>query len=351
MESLTQSAIDFLKCDGACAAGIVTTDTLEGGPPSTDLSYVLPEAKSAVSFALPLDQSNIAPYLMKKDRLSYEKDYNRTNLVSSGLAMQLANFLERKGYRSVPIAANEVYRDDAPRGALDMLPDISLRYLAVRSGVGFFGLSGNVLTTEHGAAMILGGVVTTAELMPTDPIPTDKYYCDQCRLCMAACASGMMDPEEETTITLGGIEFSYAKRLAYIRCQFVCGGFTGLDPSGKWSTWSPGRFPIPKDDEEFMPVMAQAVEAYNEWPDMEGGHPHVLMTKNLYTTCGNCSLVCSPDPEERKRRYKMLIENGVVIQNPDGSIEAMPPDMARERFASMNAGHRALYGSVTESEG
>ncbi len=350
MDSLTQSAIDFLKCDGACAVGVVTTDTLEGGPPSTDLCYALPDAKSAVSFALPLDRSTIPPYLMKKDRLSYEKDYNRTNLVSSGLAVQLANFLERKGYRSVPIAANEVYRDDAPRGALDMFPDISLRYLAVRSGVGFLGLSGNILTKEHGAAIILGAVVTTAELTPTEPISPEENYCDRCRLCMAACASGMMDPEEETTIRLGGIEFSYAKRRAYIRCQFVCGGFTGLHPSGTWSTWSPGRFPIPKDDDEFMPVMAQAVEAYNEWPDMEGGHPHVLMSRNLYTTCGNCSLVCSPDPEERKHRYKMLVDSGVVIQNPDGSVEAMPPDTARERLAAMNLEHRALYGSLTESE-
>ena len=34
------------------------------------------------------------------------------------------------------------------------------------------------------------------------------------------------------------------------RCQMACGGITGLHPSGKWSTWSPGRFIIPETDEE-----------------------------------------------------------------------------------------------------
>ncbi len=343
MDSLTQSVVDFLMCDGACAAGVATVETLAGGPPSTDISYVLEGARSAVSFALPLDQSTIAPYLAKKDRLPYEKEASRKAFLASGMALHLANFLRQKGYDSVPVASNEVYREDSPRGALDMLPDISLRYLAVCSGVGFFGLSGNVLTKNEGAAIALGAVVTTAELEPTDPIPQEENYCDDCRLCMASCASGMMDPEEETRVTLGGTEFSYSKRLGYIRCQFVCGGFTGLHPSGKWSTWSPGRFAIPKDDDDFMPVMARAMEAYGQWPDMEGGHPHVLMEKKLYTTCGNCSLVCSPDKEERKRRYKMIAESGVMVQNSDGSVEALPPEVARERLESMSPETRALY--------
>ncbi len=36
----------------AVAAGIATTESLAGGPPSTDLTYVLPEARSAVVFSV-----------------------------------------------------------------------------------------------------------------------------------------------------------------------------------------------------------------------------------------------------------------------------------------------------------
>jgi len=118
MNKITQTVIDKVMGEGACDAGIATTETLEGGPPSVDLSYVLPEAKSAVCFVLALD---------------------------------LARFLEQKGFPSYPVASNVVYRQDTERGLLDLFPDISLRYLAVASGIAQFGLSGNVIREEEGA--------------------------------------------------------------------------------------------------------------------------------------------------------------------------------------------------------
>ena len=60
MDSLSKTIIDFLLCEGdACAAGIATVETLAGGPPSADITSVFPEAKSAISFAVALDQSLI----------------------------------------------------------------------------------------------------------------------------------------------------------------------------------------------------------------------------------------------------------------------------------------------------
>jgi len=346
MARLSELVKDYVLLEGACGAGIATTETLRGGPPSTDLSYVLPGARSAVCFALKLDQTLIPPYLSKKDRLSHEKDNFRTNFLASGMALGLAKYLEQKGHPSVPIAANEVYRPETPRGRLDMMPDISLRYLAVRSGVASFGLSGNVLRRDGGAGIILGAVVTTAELEPTDPLPEEENYCDGCRLCMASCASQMMDPDVKTEVTLGDKTFSYSKRRDYLRCEFVCGGFTGLHPSGKWSTWSPGRFAIPDREEDFLRALASSVEAYNRRPVMEGGHLHVLMDSKLYMTCANCQLVCVPDKEERKRRHRMLVESGCVVQNPDGTLEAVPPEEAARRVARMSPEVRSLYERI-----
>lgn len=346
MARLSQLVKDYVLLEGACAAGIATVETLRGGPPSTDLTYALAGAKSAVCFALKLDQSLIPPYLSKKDRLSHEADNFRTNFLASGIALGLAKYLEQKGHPSVPIAANEVYRPETPRGRLDMMPDISLRYLAVRSGVASFGLSGNVLRRDGGAGIILGAVVTTAELDPTDPLPEEENYCDGCRLCMASCASQMMDPEQKTEVTLGGRTFIYSKRRDYLRCEFVCGGFTGLHPSGKWSTWSPGRFMIPDREEDFLKALASSLEAYNRRPSMKGGHLHVLMDSKLYMTCANCQLVCVPDKEERKKRHRMLVEGGCVVQNPDGSLEAVPPEEAARRLARMSPETRSLYERV-----
>jgi epoxyqueuosine reductase len=346
IEELSRLVMDYVNCEGACAAGIATVETLAGGPPSADLGYVLPGARSAVCYAISLDQRLIPPFLAKKDFHSHEKDNVRKNAESSGVSLLLSDFLEQKGYPSVPLAANIRYRSDTPRGIRDLMPPVSLRYLAVASGIGWFGLSGNVITPKEGAAVILGATVTTAELNPTEPLPPEKNYCDGCRLCMASCPSGLMDPGEEARITLGGKEFSYSKRRAYVRCEYVCGGFAGLHPSGKWSTWTPARFPIPEEDDRLRDVFRPAAKAYWRRPDCGGGFYHPLMKTRLRQTCGSCQIICSPDKEVRKARHRMLIGNGVVVQNPNGSLEAVSPEEAEERLAAMNPETRSLYELV-----
>jgi len=343
MTALGKLLVHYVLSGGAKAAGIATCQTLEGGPPSADLTYVLPDARSAVVFAVPLNQSHIEPYLAKKDRRSHEKDNIAVNLVASGMALELSNYLKQHSYPAVPLAANQVYRSDTPHGRFDMMPDISLRYLAVRAGVRYLGLSGNVITKREGAAIILGAVVTAADMEPTEPLPDSENYCNGCKLCVASCMSGLMDPDKMTHVSLGGQTFSYSARRFYMRCEYVCGGFTGLHSSGKWSTWSPGRFRIPEKDRDFVNALKVAAQSYYRWPDMGGGFYQVLMQGKLYLTCGNCQLICHPDKEERKRRYGLLTKSGVVIQSPDGSLKAVSPEKARNYISDMAPEVRSLY--------
>ncbi|KKL50440.1 hypothetical protein LCGC14_2305480 [marine sediment metagenome] len=347
-KELTRFAIDFALTQGACVAGVSTAETLAGGPPSTDLQYVLPGARSAVTFAIPLDVEKFERYLSKQDHAGHQEDNIRTNLLSTGIAVGLATYLDQHGYPSFGVAANAVYRKDTPRGMVDFMPDISHRYLAVRSGVGWFGLSGNVITKTHGAAVILGSVVTTAELEATDPLPPEEKYCDECRLCMASCLSGLMHKKERTTVTIGGMEFSYSKRRSYHRCDLVCGGFTGLAKNQKWSTWSPGRFPIPRKEEEFGRALVKAVARSWGRPEIEGGFHHPAMPghRKLNFTCGNCQLICHPDREERERRRKLMVNGGVVVQQADGSLQAVSPEIAEKHLAAMGPEQRACYEDV-----
>lgn len=347
MKKMTTRIKELAKCLGATAVGISTTETLAGGPPSVDLSYVLPGAKSAVSFLVPLNQSYIEPYLQKMDRRSHEVDNIRTNSLASGISLEIAGYLTQKGHPSVGQTANITYRTDTPNGAFDEKPPVSHRYLAVRSGIGHFGLSGNVITRENGAAVILGSLVTTAALIPTEPLPPEENYCDECRLCIASCASEYMDPDNKTIVRMGDVDFSYSLHRSHSRCDYVCGGFTGLHKSGKWSTWSPARFPIPEKDEEFLPALVEAADAYKKRPREEGGFFHFLMPGNrINFTCGNCTLVCHPDKKIRKQRLKMLIQSGVVVQRPDGSCEAISPDEAKKWLKEMPHEQRALYEKV-----
>ena len=191
---LTESLKEMALTRGAFKVGIATTKTLLGGPPSADLTYVLPEAKSAVCFALAFDQNLIDPFFRKVDHESLETNKVRTTTLANGIALEIADFLQQSGYKAIPQPTNFVYRRDTEDWLLDMHPPISHRYLAVRSGIGHFGYSGNIITKEYGSAIVLVSVVTDAELIPTDSLPEEENYCDECKLCLSVCSIWIREP-------------------------------------------------------------------------------------------------------------------------------------------------------------
>jgi epoxyqueuosine reductase len=58
------------------------------------------------------------------------------------------------------------------------------REAAARGGVGFYGKNTMLITRRHGSWVVLGTLVTSAELEPTAPLELD---CGSCRLCVDAC--------------------------------------------------------------------------------------------------------------------------------------------------------------------
>jgi epoxyqueuosine reductase len=64
------------------------------------------------------------------------------------------------------------------------------REAAVRGGVGFYGKNTMVITRRFGSWVVLGTLVTDAELEPTAPLGLD---CGSCTLCIEACPTGALD--------------------------------------------------------------------------------------------------------------------------------------------------------------
>jgi epoxyqueuosine reductase len=64
------------------------------------------------------------------------------------------------------------------------------REAAARSGVGFYGKNTLLITRKHGSWVVLGTLVTTAELEPTPPLGLD---CGSCRLCIDACPTNALE--------------------------------------------------------------------------------------------------------------------------------------------------------------
>ncbi len=338
---------EFLLERGAIKVAFANLDSLRGGPPSADLTYILPEARSAISFALPLDRDKIRAFLGKKSQADHEADNLLVNLRISQVGKELAAWLELEGFEARRVHANLVYRQDEPDWRMQLHPDLSHRYVAVASGLGSFGWSGNVGINDYGTAIILGTVVTSAELKPGTPIPEEESFCTRCKICAASCAGGMFSKEKETSVTLGGRTYTFADRSAYVICDFVCGGFTGLSKSGKWSTWSPGRYRIPEEKEDIYREFARAYTNYMQWPERVDGaagyyHP-AIPGKKVYLTCGTCQIICWGNEAETRENHRLLTDSGCVLQREDGSLEACPAEQAAEEFARLEPAFRALY--------
>src|SRR5512132_129205 len=64
------------------------------------------------------------------------------------------------------------------------------REAAARSGVGFYGKNTLLITRRHGSWVVLGTLITTAEVEATPPLELD---CGSCTLCIEACPTGALD--------------------------------------------------------------------------------------------------------------------------------------------------------------
>ena len=74
IEKLSEELKEMALTLGAFKVGIATTETLAGGPPSADLTYVLPGAKSAV--VCPGFDNLIDPY--------FKRTIKRSTLIKCG---------------------------------------------------------------------------------------------------------------------------------------------------------------------------------------------------------------------------------------------------------------------------
>jgi epoxyqueuosine reductase len=61
---------------------------------------------------------------------------------------------------------------------------------AARAGVGFYGKNTMLITRRHGSWVVLGTLVTDAEIEPSPRLDLD---CGDCRLCIDACPTGALD--------------------------------------------------------------------------------------------------------------------------------------------------------------
>jgi len=108
--SIKKEIISIAKQMGIDKIGFTTRERLSDAPPSADLGYVLPEARSAVSLVVALDKLPIRAYLAKKDQMAHVEDHKRSYIKLGEAGRAIADFLKQKGHESVSPIPNIEYR-------------------------------------------------------------------------------------------------------------------------------------------------------------------------------------------------------------------------------------------------
>jgi len=368
MKNIEESIREFALKAGAGLVGIAGPERLDG-PPSLDPGYTLRGAKSVVSLVLPMNVPAIYDFLGKKSSGPHNIDQARMNQRVHRIAAEIAGYIGSLGYKAKAVPANNTYRR-----ALDPFctrPSFSHRFGAVVSGLGTFGLSGNVVTREFGAAVYLGSVVTTAVLKSDAVLPARHAMdtrCRTCKLCDKSCTLRMFEDNEEEYLLLNGELHARGKRNNVDFCNLSCFGLHAISQDKKWSNW--GRHVVKEwlDDQpdpqksEYVrgTLMRQGAMSGDStprfevirrigaklWPrqDIEDCLPEyeslpkeeselctilvkveekmgVAGLKDPYVlTCGQCALVCGPDFEETKKRFDLLTQSGYMVPGPDGKM-------------------------------
>lgn len=140
-----------------------------------DPDRLLPGCRSVVALAInywPGESASVAPAGRGRvARYAWGRDYHK---VLGGKLRKLAAWL--KGATDRPARA---FVDSAP---------LLERGWARRSGVGWIGKNANLLSREIGSWLLLGEILSAAELDP-DPGPHDDF-CGSCTACLEACPTG-----------------------------------------------------------------------------------------------------------------------------------------------------------------
>jgi Fe-S-cluster-containing hydrogenase component 2 len=358
----------FLRERGISLMGIAGPERWKNGPPSIDPTYMLPGAKSIIAWAVPFNVPAIYDFLSKKSPGPHNLDQLKQAQKMNRVAKELVEFLKSMGYHAAQVMTNNTYRRSPDIFATR--PSLSHRFAAVITGLGTFGLSGNVVTREYGAAILLDTVVTNA-VLESDPVQPARYTmdnrCRACKLCDKSCTLGTFLDDEEEYVLLNGELHPRGKRANIDFCATACFGLHGISRDKKWSTW--GKHWIskwvenPPDPQDRAGVRAaqthmgaiagdstaryQAIRRsqailwpkdrvediipdYEDLPKSEEElfklvtliqeHTGIHGLKEPWVqTCGNCGIVCGPDFDETKKRFDMLTKSGIVVPGQDGN--------------------------------
>ena len=217
-----------------------------------DPSKLVPGAKSVITLLLNYfpsqEQNKESPRISK---YAYGKDYHE--VIRGKLRLLLMALKENVG---------EIYG----RGFTDSAPVLE-RTWAVKSGLGWVGKNGNLITRKNGSFFFIATLITDLELEPDDPFAKD--YCGSCTRCIDHCPTEAILPDKvidgSKCISYFTIELKDALIPDKMKGKFENNLF-GCDVCQDVCPWN--RFSRPTNEIEFSPLAEVLDFSKNDWEEL-----------------------------------------------------------------------------------
>jgi epoxyqueuosine reductase len=152
------------------------------------------------------------------------------------------------------------------RGFVDSAPVLE-RSWASRSGLGWIGRNGNLLTKQQGSFLFIATLVTDLSLLPDDPFAKD--FCGTCTRCIDACPTEAILPDRVVdgskcisyyTIELKDLLVPEEAKGKFDNWMFGCDTCQDVCP------WN--RFSKPNNEPGFTPIPGLLDLTKSDWEEM-----------------------------------------------------------------------------------
>ena len=217
-----------------------------------DPSKLVPGAKSVITLLLnyfPAEQQKAE--VPRISKYAYGKDYHEV------IREKLKSFLQTLQQNIGEING---------RGFTDSAPVLE-RSWAVKSGLGWVGKNGNLITKNQGSFFFIATLITDLELEPDDLFTKD--YCGTCTKCIDSCPTEAILPNKvidgSKCISYFTIELKDLLIPTDMKGKFENNMF-GCDICQDVCPWN--RFSKPTNEAEFTPLNEVLNFSKNDWEEL-----------------------------------------------------------------------------------
>jgi epoxyqueuosine reductase len=190
-ERITDKVIEIAESEGIPVLGMGPCAAMADEPQGYRPEDLLLHARSMICFGIPVPRGALGetPYTTETIWRSQNLYFRRLDTIS----LRLAQLLEESGAQAAPVFSCFPM---AINGNGDVAGHVNQIRMAELTGIGTKGRNGLLLHSQFGARLMLGGVVTTADLPSLRMSETNEPGCPaDCRICIDACPANAISKQ------------------------------------------------------------------------------------------------------------------------------------------------------------